>query len=141
MNVFLEIIKERINSEEKRSEVLDQKAINIITIIGTITSIIFGFITFSSTNYNFHFSLSSTISIVLSLLSGVATIILSLLAYRVQDYQQMIDLTNFFERSNSKKYKLKRKYNTKTKRYELIPKVDAINSSFQQLKEYVDIDP
>jgi hypothetical protein len=98
----LAVLKEAWDKQWQRNDNLDSKATSIIQVAGTITALIFGFVTFSQSVTESTFIPPIQALIISSIFLGLGSIILSILAIRTRSFFFPIDSSRYFENADFK---------------------------------------
>ena len=80
----------------RRTESIENKATSIIQVAGTITALIFGFVTFSQSTATFNPAGYIEWLIVIGVILSIASIVFSVIALQVRKYSFPIDITSYF---------------------------------------------
>jgi F0F1-type ATP synthase assembly protein I len=104
-DLLLEELRLRYDSEWDRKGTLDGKANNIVGTAGTVTGLVFGFVTFSTYIFEFSFPYYLGIIIVGSIIASIFVILVSIVAIRLQEYLSTFDIEDFTEVENKEKLK------------------------------------
>lgn len=93
-NKVAEELKFRFEKQLEIKASLEDKAKNTISTAGIITSLVFGFVTFSTSVFGFRFPVLLSIIIVASIIFSIVSILVSIWSLRVQDYRFYWNLKN-----------------------------------------------
>ena len=85
-------LKSKYETQWRTKETIEDKAKNVISTSATITSLIFGFVTFSTSFFKFGFPFSLSIVLVGSVIASIAAILISTAALRLQTYKALIEV-------------------------------------------------
>jgi plastocyanin len=99
-NLSLEELRLQYDKIWSIKATLEDKAKNVISTAGIIVSLVFGFITFSTTVFKFTFPSVLIMMINASIIASVSAIFLSIKALRVQDYGTILETSWFGEGNN-----------------------------------------
>ncbi len=87
-NLFLEELRLHRANDIQRRYRLEDKATNIITVAGTVTSFVIGFVTFATSTSGYTFGWMSLSLIIASVIAGSASIVISLVALNFKSKQR-----------------------------------------------------
>jgi hypothetical protein len=99
--IFLEELRFRSDKEMARIDALEGKATSIITVAGTITSLVFGFVAFATSSLGYTFPPLIQGWIVASIIASIASILLSILALTLKKYSYLVDIDQFFQKDKN----------------------------------------
>jgi plastocyanin len=85
--LLVEELKLRLDKQWNTKQTIEDKAKNVIATSSTVTSLIFGFVTFSSSVFQFEFPIYLSITVTSSIIANVFSILLSILALRIETYK------------------------------------------------------
>jgi hypothetical protein len=99
---FLQELRMQYNNELDLRKNLDNKASSTIATSGTVTSLLFGFGTFILSRLKPDYTLIdyAIISLIVAILINIGSVILSILAFRLQKYKYAMTPERFFQTAN-----------------------------------------
>jgi hypothetical protein len=84
-----------------RIDALEGKATSIITVAGTITSLVFGFVAFATSTLGYTFPPLIQWWIVASVIASIASILLSIQALTLKKYSYLVKIEQFFKKDQN----------------------------------------
>lgn len=93
----LEQVKDATDREWNRKDTLESKATSLIQVSGTMTAIIFGFVTFAQSTGDISFPLHTQILIGASVILGIVTILICVIVLYLQDYKFPVRQRYYFQ--------------------------------------------
>lgn len=88
-------MKRRLDFEWQRNSTIEGKASTIIQVSGTITTLIFGFVTFVQATTNFTLPTQVAVIIVISIVFSILSIIISINVLWIREYSLPVNITKF----------------------------------------------
>jgi len=99
--LFLEELRLRSDKEMARIDAVEGKATSIITVAGTITSLVFGFVAFATSTLGYTFPPLIQWWIVASVIASIASILISIQALTLKKYSYLVRIEQFFRKDQN----------------------------------------
>lgn len=93
-DLSIEELRSAYDKQWDAKDTLEDKAKNIISTSATITSLVFGFVTFSISVFKFSFPPALGLAIVGSIIASILAILISMWILKLQNYHTTINLTD-----------------------------------------------
>jgi hypothetical protein len=100
-SLFLEELRLRSDKEMARIDAVEGKATSIITVAGTITSLVFGFVAFATSTLGYTFPPLIQWWIVASVIASIASILISIQALTLKKYSYLVKIEQFFKKDSN----------------------------------------
>src|SRR4051794_35373873 len=92
----IEELRLRAQKEWENKTALDSKATSIITIAGTITTLVFGFVTFATSLNNFELSNYAQLIIVAGIITDIISILFAIWSIKLEPYAFVFKIRDFY---------------------------------------------
>lgn len=96
----LDELKKQWDNEWQRNQALEGKAVTIIQVSSTVTTLVFGFVTLSKSLASFTFNPILQTIIILGIIFSISSIITSILALRTYRYIVPLNIDQFFRKND-----------------------------------------